>query len=337
MGTGFGPTTFGGAFTALKFTVPALAAKVYSVTVVDQYGATSTAVVFTLDATPVFTISTRTTAYVQLDTISLVSQSTSNPIVVLRITDPSGLIFYQEDVAVADWQSLGGYYQLPYSALTLTNMPLTADAPVGSWNFTCWNAAMTAIMDTNLFSVSAKPTMGTILDAIYDLNGNMSTAITTSEGVIIDSIEGLDAKLTTISNGIATITTTVGEVKTAVSNLNIGTLGTDVAAIKADVATIKTNLGTLTVDVSDLDAKVTAISGDVATVSTALGTLQGTVTSIQGTTATIETDVGTLQADVTDVQSKADVTPVWIAVVLSLVAAIAAVFAVITIRQKIAG
>jgi len=94
---------------------------------------------------------------------------------------------------------------------------------------------------------------------------------------------------------------------------------------------------TIKTPIAALDAKVTSISGDVATVSTTLGTLQGTVTSIDGKVATIETDVGTIQANIADLDVGVDLTPVWIAVVLSVVAAIAACFAVITIRQKIAG
>jgi hypothetical protein len=84
---------------------------------------------------------------------------------------------------------------------------------------------------------------------------------------------------------------------------------------------------------------VVALSGDVATVSTNLGTLEGKVTAVDGKVATVSTDVGTIKADVSDVKAKPDVdmTPVWIAVVLSLIAAIAAIFAVVTIRQKIAG
>ena len=105
--------------------------------------------------------------------------------------------------------------------------------------------------------------------------------------------------------------------------------------------TVKTNIGTVSTKVSNLDPVVGAIAGQCAEIQTSIGTLEGKITSIEGNTATIETKVGTLQAsltsDIADIPSKVDMMPVWIAVVLSLIAAIAAIFAVITIRQKIAG
>ncbi|HRU81816.1 MAG TPA: hypothetical protein P5168_04635, partial [Candidatus Methanomethylicus sp.] len=69
-----------------------------------------------------------------------------------------------------------------------------------------------------------------------------------------------------------------------------------------------------------------------------LGTLQGTVTAMNGNVATIRTDLGTVKADVSSLKGflPVDMTPIWIAVVLSLVAAIAAIYAVVVIRGKIA-
>ncbi|PVX25382.1 MAG: hypothetical protein CW691_04800, partial [Candidatus Bathyarchaeum sp.] len=289
--------------------------------------ASSTGDTFTVDATPVFSMSTRATEYVRMDFISLVSQSTSADDVWLVITDPSGLMWYYDAVDSSQWQDTGDYFELPYSTLALTWWPITSDAPLGTWNFTCYDSiSLDEILDTNLFTVSAKPTMDSVLDRLDEID----EAITTSEGVIIDSIDGLDAKLTTISGNIATISTNVGDIQTTVSHL-------DITELTGDLATIQSDLGELTVAVSALDATVSSIEGDVATVKTNVGTLSGTISDIDGNTATIQTDVGAIKADITDVKSNVDNTPAWIAVVLALVAAIAAIFAVITIRQKIAG
>ncbi|PVX25135.1 MAG: hypothetical protein CW691_05565, partial [Candidatus Bathyarchaeum sp.] len=73
----FGPTDKSGEFADLEFTVPAISAGIYDIYVVDEYGASSTGDTFTVDATPVFSMSTRATEYVRMDFISLVSQSTS--------------------------------------------------------------------------------------------------------------------------------------------------------------------------------------------------------------------------------------------------------------------
>jgi hypothetical protein len=132
---------------------------------------------------------------------------------------------------------------------------------------------------------------------------------------------------------------------TAEGDLVVGALNGTIVAISDDVALIETSVGQVSLAVAALDAKVVALAGDVATVETAVGTLTGQVTAIEGDVATIKTDVGTVKADISGVKSdiaanlplSVDMTPVWIAVVLSLIAALAAIYAVITIRQKIAG
>lgn len=112
----------------------------------------------------------------------------------------------------------------------------------------------------------------------------------------------------------------------------------NITSIQNDVATITTNTNTIQVAVSALDAKVTSLQGSVATVQTTLGTLQGTVTSIQGNVATIQTQVGQIKANTDSIKGflPVDLTPVWIAVILSLIAAIASIYGIIVIRSKIA-
>jgi len=349
---GFGPATVtpvaGNLPAGLTFVVPTLTPGIYSVTVVDQYGATSAVAYFTIEPTPVFMAETRATEYMRMDFLSIKSLSTSPTDVILRIVDPMGLIWYQEAVTAGQWQMISGAYQIPYDTVGLTWWPITSDAPLGTWNFTCWNSGATQILDTNLFTVVAKPTQQDVLDALDDLQGTIEGLMTTSEGKIIAAINtktgtimtdlaALDPQLQGITDTAVIIATMLGEVQTDIANLDMGTLDVDIAAIKGDVATIKTNIGTVNTKVSNLDPVVGAIAGQCAEIQTTLGTLSGKITAIDGNTATIETAVGTLKADISDIPSKVDMTPVWIGVVLALVAAIAAIFAVITIRQKIAG
>jgi hypothetical protein len=354
----FGPAHIAtGAFTNEEFVVPALTPGIYYLVVVDEHGAsTDGTTAFTITPTPTTTIALNGAAYYTGDTISFTIKTTENNLGTIAVTiyDPAGVPQW----ATTSWSLTtladGVTKIIPISAQVVNGNPiaLPADAALGSWNwtitYTAASLAPAGSKATGLFAVAAVPTLQGVLDAIDDMEASIKSVITTTEGNIIAvintkagqivaDIADLDAKLVSIDAGMATLETKLGTVETAVSNLNIGTLGADVTAIKGDVATIKTNIGTVNTAVSNLDAKVVSLAGDVATVKTNVGTLQGTVTSIDGKVATIDTGVGSLQADVSDVAAKADVTPVWIAVVLSLVAAIAAIFAVITIRQKIAG
>jgi hypothetical protein len=361
----FGPTSATGTFTSLTFTVPALTPGSYYLTVADQYGAsTGTTYQFTVLPTPATTIALRGTTYYPGDIFSFNIYTTEANLGVINVTisDPSGRVWWLTD----DWTltNFGTYKIVMFQNQGADNynqmrMMLPADAPLGTWNWTItYTPASTSVKTkaTGLFTVAASTTdtiinkinelganmtdlEASIIDVVTDSEGDLTAVINTKVGTITTKLDALGAQIQGIEDMGIIIATDVGEIKVAIEDLDLGTMGVDITAIKGDVATIKTNLGTVTTNVATLDAKVVALSGDVATVSTTLGTLEGTVTSIDGKVATIDTDVGTLQADVTEILDKpgVDMTPVWIAVVLSLIAAIAAIFAVVTIRQKIAG
>ena len=357
MNAGFGPTTTAGAIPAgVTFVVPTLTPGVYAVSVVDQYGATSASgVFFTIDPTPVTSIALRGTSYYPLDIISF-DITTTDPFAssqcVVTVRDTTGLTTWTGTWTLT---AVGSTWRMLYQNQMVNSnyLMLSADCPLGQWNWTIayTGASAGAKTATGLFTVAAKPDMQTVIDKIDDLDADIQGYITTSEGKIIAAVNtktgtimtdiaALEPQLQAITDTVVIIATMLGEVQVDIAALDLAALdalGVQITAIKNDVATIKTNIGTVNVAVGDLDAVLGAVAGQLVTVQTTLGTLEGKIDSIEGNTATIETDVGTLQADVTDVQGKVDQTPAWIAVVLSLVAAIAAIFAVITIRQKIAG
>jgi hypothetical protein len=320
----FGPTSMGGSFTNLEFTVPALTPKVYTVTVVDAYGATATAT-FTIKAAPATTIALRGTTYYQGDTLSfnIVTTESNLGTITVTIMDPSDAVWWTTNA----WTLSGTVIQSVYYQTQVANgnpLALPADAPTGTWNWTVtYTPASTGVSTkaTGLFTVAVSGS-GAVIAKIDELGANMTA--------ILESIDG----------NVATIDTSLGTVETKLSSLDATISGLD-----GDIATIKTNLGTVQASVDDLDLVVGNMYGDVVTINTTLGTIEGTITDMDGTLATIETDLGTVKLDVAAVQTDVeeslpvavDMMPVWIAVILSLIAAIAAIFAVVTIRQKIAG
>jgi len=315
---GFGPSNGAGDIPAAAyFVVPTVSPGNYAVKVTDEYGAESNTVIFTVIATPVFMVETRETTYTQGDILSIKSMSTTNPAVNIRITDPNGLQFVLE--AATAWQEINGMYQLQYDAYSAYQLP--NDAPVGLWNFSCWDSGPTAILDTNLFMVEAPATLDDVVTGIEEIQDTL--------GDMTDMIDSIDGDLVTIKGDTATI-------ENLINALDFPDM--------AELTQISGDIATLQMSVDAIDPVVGLIAGDIATVMTNLGELEGTITSIDGNVATVETDVGTLQADLgtlqadmSDVKANVDSTPAWIAVVLALVAAVAAIFAVITIRQKIAG
>jgi archaellum component FlaC len=179
-----------------------------------------------------------------------------------------------------------------------------------------------------------------LITQIYERTAEIST----NTGRILTSLDSLHAKIESINGTVAIIKTDVGIIKTDINNLK-----PIITEIRNNTVTIKTAVGTIETDVAAIKPVVTDIKDGVAKIQTTVGTIEGKVTSIDGNVATIMTDVGTIKADISTIKTdvsdikearvkvSVDMTPVWIAVVLSLIAAIAAIYAVITIRRKIAG
>ncbi len=231
----------------------------------------------------------------------------------LEIQDGSG---YPFDTLLLVPEEIDDTYVVAYTNATFT---LPSDALLGDWN---WTATYTMegdeVEDTGRFTVAAMS---------YD--------------EILTKLGDLDAKL---------------------------------VALDGDVATLSTSVGSITTSLSDIGLKVESLSGDTATIKTNLGTISGTVTSIDGNIATIKTDIGTVKADISAAKSSADSAKsaadsaksaadsatsaansaksaadnatsaanglsglLWGAIILALIAALAAIYAVLTIRRKIAG
>jgi len=177
------------------------------------------------------------------------------------------------------------------------------------------------------------------LDAkIVALNGTVAR-IDTKLGEVQLSLTDIGGKVTAIKDTVATIQTDLGTVTTSLESI-----GAKIEDIKGTLATVSTSLGKIDASLTDIGAKVTTIDGKMATIETAIGTvntaladIQPKVTNINGKIATIETSLGTVQTDVTSIKGTVGgmSAAVYAAAVLSLVAAIAAIVAVIQITRKV--
>ena len=223
------------------------------------------------------------------------------------------------------------------------------------------NASISGLIVDSKGEVLAKidTAVGTILarlDAINavitSIQGNVATiktdvgTIKADVGTIKSIVENNNALLLEIKDGVAVIKTDVGTIKA-----DVAAIKPVITSIQGDVATIKTDVGTIKADVAAIKPVVTEIKDGVATINTALGDLKGVVTTINGNVATIMTDVGTIKADVSTVKSgvedvksgisgvRGDVSGVMYAVIaaviLSLIAAVAAIYSVMSIRKAL--
>jgi methyl-accepting chemotaxis protein len=190
-----------------------------------------------------------------------------------------------------------GLYRIPYS--------IPADAQAGTY---------TLLVEANYYGIA-----GTTLKTFL-----VSPTLTTTV-----------AKILTIENGVATISTDIQVMKA-----NITAINARLATINGDIATISSTLGTMTTSLSNLNATITSINGNTATISSTLGTmttslsnLNATITSINGNTATISTTLGNVQTKLSDTQTTATQT-LYVTSILSAIAVILAVIILLILRKK---
>jgi methyl-accepting chemotaxis protein len=181
---------------------------------------------------------------------------------------------------------------------------------------------------------------------ITTISGNVAT-IKTDVGTIKTSVTSLSSSISSISGGMATIQTSIGEVKTS-----LATLDTVIGSMYGDIVNLDTAIGSVETSLDALDATVTTMGdnlGDLATIQTSIGTIEGKIVDIESGLMTISTDLGTVKVDLaaaktdisaveTDVNDNlpVDMLPVWIAVVLALIAAIGSIAGVFITQRKIA-
>ncbi len=183
---------------------------------------------------------------------------------------------------------------------------------------------------THSVSIYALPnsTIGNYQPVAYDC-----FTVSTVGDPIFGMLLSIDDSMVTIQTGVETL------------QLSIDELNAKLVSFNDTLVTIQTTLGTIQTNVQTINAKVDIISGDLATVKTSLGSVNGTVSSIAGDVATVETQLGTVKTTLDSVKTTTDqtksflpldMTPVWITLILALIAAIAGVIAVISIRGKVA-
>jgi len=175
----------------------------------------------------------------------------------------------------------------------------------------------------NLTAINAK---------LNNIQGNIAT-ITSDIGLIKADVDSINATLVKIDGKVATIESTVGKI-----NATIKAIDAELVSLNGTLATIESTVGTIQVNVKDINATLVKIDGKVATISTTLGDVKGTITDVKDKVYTIDTNIGTLQLTVSNAKSATEglTTPLYITLILALLAFIAAVSLLIYLKRKMA-
>ncbi|MEM2166651.1 MAG: hypothetical protein QXF59_06550 [Candidatus Bathyarchaeia archaeon] len=220
----------------------------------------------------------------------------------------------------------------------------------------------------NATAINKFPTAGllSVVDSVEVVNAFKELGGVVSDiAAVKASIAGLNAAITEVKDGVATIKTDIGELKVkvddlvkALSDLNaiITEVRGGVATIRTDVGVVKSNVDTLAMALEGLKSLVVEVGGDVAVIKTDVGSIKvavGALDAIRSRVDAISSKVDSVSGKVDTVSGKVDaaskaaevasgvastlIVPVWIAVILSLVAAIASIIAIVQVTRKIAG
>jgi hypothetical protein len=166
---------------------------------------------------------------------------------------------------------------------------------------------------------------GTGMNWVYKqcfVGGNIITVKETLS-LLID----INTKVERIDGNVVTLSTTAGRIEATINQLS-----PVITRIDGNVVTINTVVGQINTTLATVGPQLTAIAPDIATIKTSVGTgLSGTVTSIQGDVATIKTDAGDVKGQLPTLTNYT-----LIAVIFSVIAAIAAIACAFLVFRKIA-
>jgi len=232
---------------------------------------------------------------------------------------------------------------------------LSESQQTGSWNITLTaNVVNDNATPTNMGPTVTRRTSFTVLSAAVTLQ-DLKTAID-ALGTKLNAVESdtssLQSQVTTLYSAVNSLGDIIDDLQTQLDSIGAtSATTTEVAAVNSAVSSLSTNLGSLESKLSTLQTAVgnAATDSDVAAVNAAIAEVNAEI-------AALETNLNTLNTAIDAAATPADVdtavdaavsdlsgtiggvnTLVIIAVVLSLIAAAAAIAAVYIIQRKIAG
>jgi len=215
----------------------------------------------------------------------------------VTITDPDGIQF--ASIELAPVESEEGTWYLRYDNCSFG--PLPDDAPEGTWN---WTATYTLAGEEEETEVTGQFTVKKVAVPGFE---DLAT-----------KVSALEQSMTELSATVEELKSTVDTLSTAVTAMNIQVLSEAINSVKSDVTSLK----------SDLES----VKSDVSEVSDAVSDVQSAVQNAVDAASEAKTAAENASAAVSNIS-----TAVYGAVILSLIAAVASIMAVVTLQRKIAG
>ena len=183
-----------------------------------------------------------------------------------------------------------GLYRITYS------IPLTASE--GEWLLSV-QAELGELSGTNIKGFLISSTLTGWNAQLISISNGIAT-IQTDVGIIKTNLTTINANVITVQNGIATIMTDLGTIKTSLSAINAAIVGVQsgIVTLSTDVGTIKTSLSAINAAIVGVQSGIVTLSTDVGTIKTSLSAINATIIDIKDGIATLSTDLGEVQVSV---------------------------------------
>ena len=346
-----------------KFEVPQLDVGTYIINATDANGLTAS-VTFEI-VQPTVLVYTGASEYLPGDRVSFFAKCTySYTNQVINLYTPSGFKIPITGLQIAT--KIGNYYTGTVSYI------LPADAETGTWT---WNATIGGVTVNGSFNVTTRTTAGALEQRILKLKSDVSSLsdvvdklsgiidrqasdiskLSSSVGTLSDTVNSLKRDVSTLSDIIGKLSSMVHTQASDISKLSssLSTLSDTVSSLKRDVSTLSDVVGRLSDMVRTQASDISKLSSSISTLSSTVGDLATSVGSLKSDVEKLTSDVKALSSAVSATQSAAEEASkaassaqsavsglqmaVYGAVILSLIAAVAAIISIIIVQRKIAG
>jgi flagellin-like hook-associated protein FlgL len=199
------------------------------------------------------------------------------------------------------------------------NLTLFLYSPGKWWNLDHW---VDQTNDEYTNTVTVHETLSLLISIKDD-----TFYIRTGTDTINAKLDTLKPIVDRVDGNVVTINTTLGRIEATINQLS-----PVITRIENNTVTLNTTVGQINTTMATIGPQLEAISPTIARIETSVGTgLSGKVDSIQGNVTTIKTDVGDVQTQIPNLT-----TPIYVAVVFSIIAAIAAIACAFLVFRKIA-
>jgi hypothetical protein len=244
-----------------------------------------------------------------------------------------------------------------YSKVVMT---FVSDSPSGTWSVKATYQASSSITTFTFTGVTPKTNIILTVEAksgalyaggdkadIYFLTSYMGKSIDSNVTATLYGPNAATATITVtkVSTGLYvgsyTFPAAAAGTYTMVANASISTstyLGYGLGLVSIEVSSklndIASGLAALQQGLSNVNTGLQSVNSALTTANNGISDLKSGQTDIQSGIANINTGISDLKKNF---PITVDVSPIWYAVVLSLIAAIAAIYSTITVQRKIAG